>query len=411
MNVHKKIKEEKLKYEENIIIKNKKKIIAQSFNENLNVNNDENNIIKENKNQEKETIKNGKLVIEKKDSKENDEITEEQKEELLKFTECNICLGQAKKPLSCPQCQFLICEECFLHCKRKNELTQCPCCKKSINPNDLIKLPVVNKIQTIINENKNKDDIFSETDKVFKENMDLIDGSLLKYEKCIKYHLDIQKTVKNFRHDFLTFISSFKREIDCRCDTIIKESIKKMDISVVNQLNLINLKTKQSNKINKEQHNQKEKIKDSIENIFLLGKKLSSPLETDYTSSQKFIDPVFKKFESKKINIPSFNEKQIKQGINLGPLKFGYISFETNDDDGSVTCYLKLNSSISETKKFFVAMCIATDISETKFHLELDNDKPQTFSKNLTLDELFNGDLTLKEKAQLYFQIYYYSVI
>lgn len=399
---------------------------------------------------------------------EPNQITEREKDEFLKFTECNICLFQAINPLSCPQCQFLACESCLRNYFKKytGSDSKCPCCKKHIVLNDLIKLKSVIEIQNIIYNKKNKTEFFNEIENLFKQNMSSIDDSLIKYEKNIKYLLEIQKTVKNYKHDLLDFISSFKRELDNKCDFIIKENVRKIDLSVTNQVNLSNLKSKHLGLLNlnkshtiKEKRNQNELIKDSIENIFLLGKKLAktSPLSYNNTNSnnnskihlaatnkksnssnsiinfnekQKFVEPSFETFNSKKVKIPLINDKQNRTRVDLGILKEGTVEFvdnsinieeargdplvleELNDykEGGDIICKLSLDTPANCKKKYFVSMCLCSDTIEKKFHLIMDNSR-MIFSKTISQDELFGSNDYLKNNSMIYFEIFSFNVL
>lgn len=386
-------------------------------------------------------------------NEKNGDITEKEKDELQKFTECNICLCQAVNPLSCPQCQFLVCESCFNEFIKKHSgfEAKCPCCKKTVVANEFIKLPVIKQIQSILDNSNNKENILKGMDDIYKKSVEIIDESIFKYNELIKHYLDRQKQIKNYRSEMNAFLSSIKHEFDSRCNSIDKESSYKIDLANKQHLGLIDLKDKQSyylnelnNKIknyknsndNKKNNSEKELIKDQIENIVFLGKKLASStsLSTSLSSlnlknntksnktlnfeeKPKFIEPSFNTFLTKKMKVPELNEEgEGKTRINLGPiLKYASLKFLKYDEnrlgnnEGEViTCRLRLDNAVSYKKFFFVSLGVCTDNIENKYHLNLDRLRTE-FSNTISEKELFGVNKD-KENSLIFFEVICFSI-
>lgn len=208
-------------------------------------------------------------------------ITDSEKDEFLKFTECNICLAQAEKPVSCPQCQLVACEKCMKTYFKKygGETVPCPTCKKEISFNQLISNNMVSQIQEILKVTKDKYQIQNEIQDLMSSYIDLINKSLSINDKNIKQCLEYNEVIQNYYNSFCNYINSLLLEFNKKSIQAIKENDNKRQMALKNFTDLVNVRGKLSelkNKSGKKSRDTNQDIKDLIETSFLSFKRISS---------------------------------------------------------------------------------------------------------------------------------------
>ena len=124
---------------------------------------------------------------------------EKNKAEILDQLKCYICMDKLKKPRMCPSCHRPACENCI-----KNWLNmkhQCGFCRKKINYNETIEIPIINdiaeffmkNIEPVENKNENKKD--NKNDKnydsqVYDSYSEIIEQKLQNDEDICKKHMN-----------------------------------------------------------------------------------------------------------------------------------------------------------------------------------------------------------------------------
>ena len=81
--------------------------------------------------------------------------------DLKDIFQCCICLGSLVNPVNDPICPHYACKKCldeYFASKNSNKLP-CPQCRKIIRKKNLVKVPIIEKIQEIIKETKDSYDI------------------------------------------------------------------------------------------------------------------------------------------------------------------------------------------------------------------------------------------------------------
>ena len=80
------------------------------------------------------------------DSEEDSQVSEDTRENKRKIEEllrCFICYGKVKDPIMCPSCSKFCCNPCFKKWLTEHK-SECPYCRDSLRPNQLIPLRFLN---------------------------------------------------------------------------------------------------------------------------------------------------------------------------------------------------------------------------------------------------------------------------
>ena len=240
-----------INYNNNIIIKdvqnnNEINNINENKNNINNLNNNQNkdskNIIKINKEiQEKKGIENlCKSVIlfndesndlnkaqEKKNKMSKEEIFKKKKQdennkaEIKDKLKCYICMDKLRKPRVCKYCNRPACESCVLNWLREKH--SCGFCRKKINFEETIEIPIINDIADFFikavykedDKKSNNDNDDLNNNKIFDSYTQIISSSKLRDDECLKHKK---------KYEFFCFQCNEKY---CdKCLTIFNESAK-----------------------------------------------------------------------------------------------------------------------------------------------------------------------------------------
>ena len=119
---------------------------------------------------------------------------EKNKAEIMDQLKCYICMGKLTKPRMCKYCHRPACENCIK--KWLNEKHQCGFCRKKINYNETIEVPIINDIadffmKNINNQNEqvnNKNNAKENNNKIFDSYLEIPKLNLKEEENICKKH-------------------------------------------------------------------------------------------------------------------------------------------------------------------------------------------------------------------------------
>ena len=115
---------------------------------------------------------------EKKEEKEEEKEKEKENlgSEIKDTVKCYICLDKITKPKMCPYCHRIACEKClhnwFIDLNKK----KCGFCRKSVNFNEMVSVPFMEKVVDFVDKFFNKKNNFS-----LLENNDISDSDFMEY--------------------------------------------------------------------------------------------------------------------------------------------------------------------------------------------------------------------------------------
>ena len=288
-----------INYNNNIIIKdvqnnNEINNINENKNNINNLNNNQNkdskNIIKINKEiQEKKGIENlCKSVIlfndesndlnkaqEKKNKMSKEEIFKKKKQdennkaEIKDKLKCYICMDKLRKPRVCKYCNRPACESCVLNWLREKH--SCGFCRKKINFEETIEIPIINDIADFFikavykedDKKSNNDNDDLNNNKIFDSYTQIISSSKLRDDECLKHKK---------KYEFFCFQCNEKY---CdKCLTIFNESAKIHENHIIVPLEQLD-ENKSANEIMTEYNKLKQTNKKLDDLINLCNQKLN----------------------------------------------------------------------------------------------------------------------------------------
>ena len=260
--------------------------------------------------------------------------------ELKEMFRCCICLGELENPLNDPICPHYACKTCLDHyfASKGENIVPCPLCRRRIRKKNLVKVPLIEKVQNIIKASKDSYDIGFEIENCDKHPNNkffyiCVDCNAKMCPICEdekKKHTKKKHHIVNYER-FLKLYNIFKNNFQC-----IKKSISDYELNIKELKELVSMLQQQKNSyldlfnsisikfekiylenennINKKINEYLQKIanlKNIMKNIKL---SISSQFNENYNEIDN-IDEIEKEIKEreKKLNLKKINKDEIKE--------------------------------------------------------------------------------------------------
>ena len=310
----------------------------------------------------------------------NNLLKNEVSEEVLKLTQCFICLSAVKHPLSCPKCNNFACKKCLEDYFGNKYKRECPLCKQDIQKNELRENKTIKEIEKILYKEGSKENKINELSKLVNEKKKIWENKEnylnLLINKVLKYQENLKEYRKNYEIHFLNwkniidaFFNEYEKKINELIDILLKYNAKyTKDFKnlIINQN-----KIKEKNKINSKDINslvneilfmERNHFNEENKNLKNNNTKSNYTYDEIITKSHKFfITPIFiipnisnYTIASMEIKKNDLNKGKIKikdYNVHVGNYKIEYI-FEQDKDKYSSLC--KMNIKNDRQVSFFI---------------------------------------------------------
>ena len=290
------------------IIKEKKNLFRSVI-----VPNENNDEKKENK--ETKLKKKKKEILDIKRQKEN----EKNKAEIMDQLKCYICIDKLKKPRMCKYCNRPACEKCLKIWL--DEKHKCGFCRKRINYNETIEVPIINDIAEFFMKNINNEKEHVDNKNNINENKDnnFESGVYDSYSEISNLKLREEENIcQKHKHKYEYFCYQCNQKYCDKCLVVCNNSSKIHENHLIVPLAQLE---KNNNKI-KEAMEEYQKLKQTnsdIDNLLKIYELKIRELEIEKNNFINHIDLIKDKINqdlNNKINDLSFNYNIIKSKID-----------------------------------------------------------------------------------------------